>query len=469
MRVSKALAHSCIAAALLKLAVAHNFMAWSPTERRFTPDWNSLDTRVPPEWYDEAKIGIFIHWGVFSVPAYVSEWFWWYWQGDSPKTEVVRFMKTNYPPKWTYADFARDFTAEFFDADEWAQLFKASGARYVVLTAKHHEGFTLWPSSTSFNWNALDVGPRRDIVGELEKAIRATGSVHFGLYHSLFEWFNREWKQDKSNGFKTATYAMKKALPELYEIVNRYKPEIIWSDGDAGAPDTYWNSTGFLAWLYNDSPVKDTVLVNDRWGFGASCRHGDFYNCDDRFNPGYTLPHKWENAFTLDVLSWGYRRTMSSNEILTIEELLTNIVSTVATNGNALINIGPRKDGTIPVVFQERLRQMGYWLSINGEAIYGTRPWSSAKDGVNTGVWYTENVKTNSLYAHIIKWPEDNKLALRYVNTTLPTFKISMLGTNGVDLRFKADVNGTVVFLPAPTPADTARWLWVLKLEFFKS
>ncbi|KAG7155956.1 alpha-L-fucosidase-like [Homarus americanus] len=130
---------------------------------RYDPTWDSLDTRPLPSWYDGAKIGIFLHWGVFSVPSFGSEWFWMYWQGAHSSSHVA-FMDKNYRPGFTYQDFAPQFTAEFYDPEEWASIFNASGARYVVLTSKHHEGFTNWPSKYSWNWNSMDVGPKKDLV-----------------------------------------------------------------------------------------------------------------------------------------------------------------------------------------------------------------------------------------------------------------------------------------------------------------
>lgn len=430
--------------------------------KRFLPTWDSLDQRVAPDWYDKAKIGIFIHWGVFSVPSFRSEWFWWYWQGSN-ESDVVNYVKSNYRPGWTYADFGRDFTAEFFNPDYWADVFEQSGAKYVVLTTKHHEGFTMWPSKTSFNWNAMDVGPKRDIVGELAKAVRRT-SVRYGLYHSLFEWFNPIWLEDHANNFTTQRYVREKAMPELYDIVNTYKPEIIWSDGDADGTDVYWNSTHFLAWLYNDSPVKDTVLVNDRWGVGTSCKHGDFYNCADRYNPGKVLPHKWENAFTLDVQSWGYRRTMTVDQVMSIKDVLKNIVTTVSCNGNVLINIGPRHDGTIPAVFEERLKQMGEWLKVNGEAIYETKPWSSVNDTLNQDVWYTS--KPSTVYGQMLSWPKDSILRLSKINDTIPLKSVTVLGTDDQPLKFNLTSTGATISLPAMTPNFAAKWVWVLKFSF---
>ncbi|KAK5618599.1 Tissue alpha-L-fucosidase [Crenichthys baileyi] len=293
-----------------------------PTAARYTPDWTSLDGRPLPSWYDEAKLGIFVHWGVFSVPGFDSEWFWWHWQGQQPPDpKCVSYMSRNYPPGFSYPEFAPHFHAQFFNPEEWADIFKTSGAKYVVLTAKHHEGFTNWASPYSWNWNSVDTGPNRDLVGDLGDAVR-NRSLHYGLYNSLYEWFNPLYLDDKKNGFKTQRFVMTKLLPELYNMVVRYRPEVIWSDGDWEAPDTYWNSTQFLTWLYNDSPVKDTVVTNDRWGAGCACKHGGFYNCEDKYTPGQLPKHKWEKCTSVDTLSWGYRRNMKLKELMELPVII---------------------------------------------------------------------------------------------------------------------------------------------------
>lgn len=156
--------------------------------------------------------------------------------------------------------------------------------RYIVLTSKHHEGYTLFPSKQSFSWNSVDVGPKRDLVGELAFAVRKRG-LKFGVYHSLFEWFNPIYLEDKKHNFNlTQTFVDTKLWPDLKQLIHDYEPSVIWSDGDWEAYDTYWKSQEFLAWLYNDSPVKDEVVVNDRWGIGIPGKHGDFFNFADRFN-----------------------------------------------------------------------------------------------------------------------------------------------------------------------------------------
>lgn len=432
---------------------------------KYEPNWKSLDSRPLPSWFDEAKVGIFITWGVFSVPSFGSEWFWWTWK-TAKNPALVEFMKNNYRPDFTYPDFAPKFTAEFYDANEWANILEASGAKYVVLVSKHCEGFTLWPSNYSWNWNAMDVGPKRDIVGELATAIRSKTDLHFGMYHSLLEWFHPLYEQDRANGFKTQDFVRTKTMPELYEMVNRYQPEVIWSDGDWTTTDAYWNATEFLAWLYNESPVKDKVCVNDRWGSNIRCKHGGFFNCNDKFNPGTLQKKKWENCMELDRYSWGYRRNARLADYFSMHELLSEVAETVSCGGNILINIGPTHDGRIIPIYEERLRQLGQWLKVNGDAIYSSKPWSHQNDTITKNIWYTSQISGDdvTVYAILLFWPDDNTVTL---GAPVPssTTVISMLGYSG-NFDWKPYSGGIQVTIPPISiiklPCNDA---WVLKLE----
>ncbi|XP_069692539.1 alpha-L-fucosidase-like [Periplaneta americana] len=431
--------------------------------QKYEPTWDSIDARPIPQWYDDAKFGIFIHWGVFAVPSFGSEWFWDFWK-DQHKQEYIDFMKENYPPDFTYQDFARDFSAEFFNPEDWADIFQSSGAKYVILTSKHHEGYTLWPSKASFSWNAMDVGPNRDLVGELAAAIRQNTNLKFGLYHSLFEWYNPLYKQDEAANFTTQNFVHQKTMPELYELVENYKPEVIWSDGEQPADADYWTSKEFIAWLYNDSPVKDTVVINDRWGKGTVGVHGGYYTYADRYNPGMLLAHKWENCMTIDKRSWGYRRNAKLSEFLTMDELLQTLAETISCGGNLLMNVGPTKDGMIAPIFEERLRDMGSWLDLNGEAIYYSKPWTSQNDTLTPGVWYTksgDNTVDSYVYAIVLDWPQSGNLTLGAPHLVQES-TVTLLGYTG-DLVWETRGNTTVVTFP-----DKARvsgeWAWVLKM-----
>ncbi|KAJ4431861.1 hypothetical protein ANN_20467 [Periplaneta americana] len=501
---------------------------------RYDPTWDSLDSRPLPQWYDDAKFGIFIHWGVFAVPGFGSEWFWNSWKGNS--SSYVEFMEKNYPPGFTYQDFGREFTAEFYNPDDWADIFKNSGAKYVVLTSKHHEGYTLWPSKTAFSWNAMDVGAHRDLLGDLANSIRAKTDLKFGLYHSLYEWYNPLYMSDKNNGFQTQLFVEQKTMPELYELTNpemhidcqlggwrgkktfgkprrgwednikmdlrkvgyddrdwinlaqnrdrwwayvrpamnlwvsqklqveNYKPEVIWSDGEWEAPDDYWTSRDFIAWLYNESPVKDTVVVNDRWGQGDLGKHGDFYTYADRYNPGVLLQHKWENCMTVDKYSWGFRRNARFADFLTMDELVQTLAETVSCGGNLLMNVGPTKDGMIAPIYEERLRSMGEWLEVNGEAIYSSRPWASQNDTITPGVWYTksgENVVDPVVYAIVLDWPQGNILTLGAPQLADQS-TVSLLGYSQ-PLQWTAESGSIQVQFPDKAEVKT-EWAWVLKL-----
>ncbi|XP_029685679.1 plasma alpha-L-fucosidase-like [Takifugu rubripes] len=433
------------------------------TAIRYEPNWKSIDSRPLPEWYDQAKFGIFIHWGVFSVPSFGSEWFWWFWEKEKMKP-YVEFMQNNYPPDFKYQDFAPQFTAEFFDAKEWTDILASSGAKYVVLTTKHHEGFTLWGSKNSWNWNAVDVGPKRDLVDEVVTAVRANGDLRVGLYHSLFEWFNPLYKADAANVFTTNYFPTMKTLPELYELILKYKPEVLWSDGDGDAPDTYWNSTGFLAWLYNDSPVRDTVVTNDRWGYGSICTHGGFYTGIDRYIPEHPIKHKWENCMTIDIRSWGYRRNAPLSDYLSIEQLVAILVKTVSLGGNLLMNIGPTHDGRIAPIFEERLRQMGMWLKVNGEAIYNTTTWRAQNDTITPNLWYTFKPQGKSIFAILLEWPVNGSVILSEPVVTQGHTQVELLGYR--DLQWEPlKPSGLRVLLPQLSFRQIpCQWAWTLKL-----
>ncbi|XP_054462175.1 tissue alpha-L-fucosidase-like [Anoplopoma fimbria] len=451
------------AGCILPILCVIALLVWVPgCTARYEADWTSLDARPLPQWYDEAKVGIFVHWGVFSVPGFgrYSEWFWSWWKTDKVPANVL-FMQKNYPPGFEYADFAPEFRAEFFDPNEWADIFKASGARYVVFTSKHHEGFANWPSATSFNWNSMDVGPHRDLVGELAAAVRKK-SLHFGLYHSLFEWYNPLYLADRASGFKTQDFVAHKAIPELVDLVTSYKPDLIWSDGDWEAPDTYWNSTHFLAWLYNDSPIKDVVVTNDRWGKGCYCKHGGYYNCADRYTPGKLPDHKWEKCQSIDTLSWGYRRHMKLSELMDLPSIIKDMVYVVALGGNYLLNIGPMSDGMIAPVFEERLRGLGVWLGINGEAIYASKPWRVQTENSTVTVWYT--AKNNTVNAIILGWPSKQLLQLAAPRVTGAT-KVTLMDYPDVPLKWAplTPTAGLTILMPT-MPASPAN-AWCLKLE----
>lgn len=394
------------------------------------PSWNELEKRIIPSWYDESKIGIFIHYGVFSVPSYKSEWFEKYWYGDHI-TDYVDYVDRTEQHKgsgetFSYAEYASRLSAIHYDPYQWSHIFAQSGAQYIVLTSKHHDGYCMWNSTNlplTYNWNVMDVGPRRDIVGELSEAVKQTISPHtnrtlkFGLYHSLYEWFHPMYINDKKNNFTTQDFVNEKTLPELYDIVNKYEPELIWSDGQWEAPSTYWKSLEFLYWYSTNSTVAKTAIWNDRWGNDTNCTYGSYITCRDRYHPNKIQNKKYENAFTIDKTTWGYSHVSNYSNYMTTYEIITTMIETIAFNGNVLINVGPDADGTIHPIFVDRLYGLGDWLRVNGVAIYDTKPWLVCQNETRSNVFYTMQPKTKVLYAIFTKWPKNSLL---YLNC--PTF-----------------------------------------------
>jgi alpha-L-fucosidase len=359
--------------------------ARSADTRHYETNWESIDSRPTPAWWSDAKFGIFIHWGVYSVPSFAprGEYAEWYWErigraGSSDpasrdaaiRRESREFHERNYGKDFPYFDFAPRFRAEMFDADRWASIFKRSGARYVVLVSKHHDGFALWPSREANatwgrRWNAVDEGPHRDLAGELTAAVRRQG-LEMGFYFSLYEWFNPLWLQKRYDA-----YLEQHLFPQFKDLVTRYSPSVIFADGEWELSSAQWRAPELLAWLYNESPVADKVVVNDRWGGETRHRHGGYYTTEYGAGlPGAT--HPWEENRGIGF-SYGYNRNEDLDDYATGRRLLLTLLDTVSRGGNLLLNVGPTADGRIPVVMQERLAYLGQWLDRNGEAIYGTR------------------------------------------------------------------------------------------------
>ena len=469
--------------------------------QKYEPSWESIDKRPTPVWFSEAKFGIFIHWGTYSVPAYApvipgklayAEWYWHALRNgrnDPNANELEKgtwaFHQKVYGADFPYQNFASQFKAELFDPDHWAEVLAGSGAKYVVLTSKHHEGFALWPSkeaSTTWGcpWNAVETGPRRDVLGDLSEAVRRKG-VKMGYYYSLYEWYNPLWLYDKPR------YVREHMFPQFKDLVMHYKPSIIFSDGEWEMTSAQWRSPELLAWLFNDSPVKDEVVINDRWGSDTLHVHGGYWTTE--YTAGMSgSEHPWEESRGMGV-SYGYNRAEDLNVYHTGRELIFILVDTVSRGGNLLLDIGPKADGTIPVIMEQRLNQIGDWLKINGEAIYGTKPWKETRQwtaGVVPKVEY--NKKYSSAYdvTQLIDKASDGKASIEAfftekgdsVYAILPHWSrrsllikdldsakfVSLLGS-ATRLKFKSSKNGLRIELPDLPEELYGQPAWVLKIN----
>lgn len=357
--------------------------------------WTQLDARPIPAWYPQAKFGIFIHWGLFSVPAWrtvsdelfggYAEWYYASVYGNYRNADQG-YHEATWGQDFAYRDFAPLFTAEHFDPADWADLFRRAGARYVVLTSKHHDGYCLWPTDNphKVGWNSGDVGPKRDLLGDLAGAVRAEG-MKMGLYYSIPEWETHPSHRCDGGyfipegdvqrfGMNPADYPEEILHAQWRELNEKYRPSVIYTDGgEWDLDEDYTRSRELLSWLYREAPNRDEVVVNDRMHVGMPGQHGDYFSTEYSDIEGYGARHPWEESRGIGQ-SYGYNRAETLDDYSDAAELLDLLVSTVGRGGNLLLNVGPKSDGTIPAIQRQRLEEIGAWLDANGEAIFDTEP-----------------------------------------------------------------------------------------------
>lgn len=338
------------------------------------PTWESLNQRGYPQWFQDAKLGIFVHWGLYSVPAYASkegygEWFYRGLMQEVPeRTRIMSYYADTTKPVFDqYKELTKYWHAELWNPDEWAKMFKDAGAKYVVLVTKHHDGYCLWDSKFQPEWNSVVNGPKRNIVEELTHVVRDNG-LRMGFYYSLPEWSNPRhiWMVDPDN--EIGDYVDNYMVPQFKELVSRYKPDLLFSDGDWNNTAEQLRSQELISWYYNT--VGPDAIVNNRWGNGT--KHGFL---TPEYSAGIANTEvPWAECRGFGR-SFGLNRNEDLENYMTDKELIQHFAELVAHGGGMTLNVGPYADGTIPLIQQERLKSLGNWLKINGEAIYGTRPY----------------------------------------------------------------------------------------------
>lgn len=463
----------------------------------FRPDWESLQSYQAPEWYKDAKFGIFIHWGVYSVPAFGNEWY--PRNMYRPGSDEYKHHIATYGPqdKFGYKDFIPMFKAEHFDPAAWARLFKDAGAKYVVPVAEHHDGFAMYDSGLS-DWTAAKMGPHRDVVGELAKAVRAEG-LHFGasshrVEHNFFLGVGRSIPSDindpqyaafygpahpwlespngspLSNDFTFVSPAWTADwLARATEIVEKYHPDIMYFDWWIGQPSVRRDLTRFAAFYYNTEQKFSGHAGVINFKDYAMQEHSGVLDME-RGQLADIRPDYWQTDTSVSNKSWGY---IQNDTFKSPEFIVHQLIDIVSKNGNLLLNIGPRSDGTIPDEVQSVLRSVGSWLNTNGEAIYGTRPWKIYGEGptkVAAGAFHDTDTanytaadfrfttKGAALYAIELGWPSSGEAVIHSLAASVGSSKVAsvvLLGSSAT-LSFHQEPDGLHIQLPTQAPGKYA-------------
>lgn len=389
-------------------------------ENRTGPDLGADAPRYPattvPAWYRDAKLGFFIHWGIYSVPAWATppgdvpvptedayahhQYAEWYANTVRiPGSPTRRFHEATYGVGTSYEDLADLWSVGDFDPSALVGRLVRAGGRYVVPTSKHHDGFCLWDTATT-PFNAARRGPRRDLLAGLAEATRAHGA-RFGLYYSgAHDWHVAdhppiESDTDLFRHRRSDEAFARYAAAQLRELVQRFRPDVLWNDIDWPDAGKGREDHGLARLLGEYLDAVPDGVVNDRWGVPF---HG-FLTREYTHVPD-TLPTPWEATRGLGW-SFGYNREEGPEYTITETGLVHLLVDVVAKNGNLLLNVGPRADGTLPQIQEERLQQLGSWLDVHGEAVFGTRPWRRPGDQVR-GARLAYTRRGEDLYVHLL-------------------------------------------------------------------
>ncbi len=453
----------------------------------YRADWESLkEHQEAPDWFRDAKIGIYFHWGVYTVPAYGNEWYAQRMHLKTGRSYYQHHVQTyGEPDRYPYHNFIPQFKAEKFNAADWADLFVQAGARFAGPVCEHHDGYSMWASKLT-PWSVGDTGPKRDVTGELEKAIRARGLRFVTTFHHerTRTWYPRVegWPTTTSDPQLQLLYMNieetlfnKIFLAKLGEVVDRYRPDLIWFDGQMQLiPEPY--HLQFLAYYFNQAQRRgrDVMVTTKKLQYPQEVSVLDF----EKGRANTLTPYPWLNDDTISTGSWCYT---SDLQIKPAVQVLHDFIDAVSKNGHLLLNISPMADGTIPQNQRDCLLAIGAWLKANGEAIYGTRPWLEYGEGPNVlkksgsfagsvdyndkDIRYTRGKDGRTLYAIALGWPQG-----RFSPTILQVDdasggRVELVGHPG-ELRYRVDGKRLSIDVPAQPPCDHA---YAFKLAGFKT
>lgn len=467
----------------------------------YEPAWESLERHRVPEWLKDSKFGIYFHWGPYSVPAFETEWYPHYmyrsdWE-EKRGRKVYKYHKENYgdPSEFGYKDFIPEFDGKNFDAEEWATICKEAGAKFAGISAVHHDGFCMWDSELT-DWNSAEMGPEVDVVGELAEAVRNEGMKFVTAFHHAHTW----WYCPRIEGCDTMDpdYAGLYGPPheegenppqeyyedwrdKVIEVMDNYRPDLLWFD--CGWGNAHFSKNN----IYRREVLSHYYNKAIEWGKEVEVCHkknipiGTGLVDLERMRMEDVSEHDWITDTSVDRKAWGY---VQNPEFKNPKTLVTGLADRVSKNGNLLLNVGPKPDGTIPDEPKKLLRDLGNWLKINGDAIYGSRPWRKYGEGPTkvkskefedaSQVTYTPKDirftrKENKAYVIFLDWPGNKAVIETDFGKRVSDFErgrgdyeydIELLGSEG-KLSWNRTEKGIEVVLPDEKPCDYAYTLQI--------
>jgi alpha-L-fucosidase len=396
------------------------------------------------QWFREAKFGLFIHWGVYSMIGR-EEW----------ARQLLQI------PLKEYQYYADNFDPAEFDPDEWAALARDAGVKYVIITSKHHDGFSIFDSAYT-DYDIMHARYGKDILGPLAASMKRAG-IPLGFYYSIMDWHHpdylprRAWEKDRTTKGADFGRYMDFATNQIKELVAKYDPAVMWFDGEWEHSNEEQRAFAIEKMLLG---MKPAILINDRL-FKREPGHGDF-GTPENFVPATGVrnpdgtPRLWEACYTMNWNGWGYNRT--ETEFHSSSQLIRQLIEIVSKGGNLLLNVGPQPNGRIQADFAARLRRIGEWLKVNGEAIYGT----TASVFERLPFFGRATVKGTTLYIQVMGWPADGKIRLPGLKTEVK--KAYLLIDRTRTLAFRRAGKDVVVTLPA-RPADPDATVVAVELQ----
>ncbi|KAH7407960.1 glycoside hydrolase superfamily [Cadophora sp. MPI-SDFR-AT-0126] len=450
----------------------------------YTADANSLNHHWNPDWYHEIKYGIFIHWGIYSVPAFGNtgsneDYAEWYWKrmndGPTYKSQTYQYHEATYGRNFNYDDFFPQFTASNFDAKQWMDLIADAGAQYVVPVTKHHDGFALFNISSSISRRtSVNFGPKRDFIKELlDAAKQYQPHIRRGTYFSMPEWYHPGYKKYAIGGsaghpggpphnpytqqeipytgyVPVNDYVVDLQLPEMNQLAYEYETEIMWCDiGGAN------NATIFASeWLNWARKQGRQVTFNNRCGLP-----GDF-DTPEYFTNDVVVDKKWETNRGMDPFSFGYNFQTPDSTYLTGADIVQTLVDVVSKNGNFLLDIGPKADGTIPQIMQSGLKDAGAWIKAHSESIFNTR-YYRITPGLNP---FRFTTKLNAFYIHVMSRGGPT-VTVPYRIPYLPGDKITVVGGSlaGTEVPVTSWNQDSVTFAVSDAIWQADKYVWTFK------